>query len=118
MTGVQTCALPIYTLETTEGLNSYTLEGRTITLQRPVIEGYKPFLADKTDLFHSFPRELDPVIIQKGGWAFRVHDYVRYNNIGHWFECPGILDGVRGMYQIGINESGVIFHRAFIPFNK
>ena len=40
---------------------------------------------------------------------------VKYNNIGQWFESPGMIDGVRGVYQIGVNESGIIFHRAFIP---
>lgn len=105
-----------FSVTTSEPLNSYSVEGNTFTPQRPSINGYKPFLADKLDLYHSFPRVLDNQIVQQGSWAYRVSDYVRYNNIGQWFEAPGIIDGVRGVYQIGINESGVIFHRAFIPY--
>jgi RHS repeat-associated protein len=105
-----------FTVNTSEPLNSYAVEGKTITLQRPEINGYKSFLLEKTDLYHSFPKDFDSQIIQNGSWANRINDYVRYNNIGHWFESPGVIDGVHGMYQIGINENGIIFHRTFIPF--
>ena len=105
-----------FTVTTSEPLNNYSVEGNTFTLQRPGINGYKPFLSEKLDLYHNFPKVLDQQIVHQGSWAFRVSDYVRYNNIGQWFEAPGIIDGVRGVYQIGVNESGIIFHRAFIPY--
>lgn len=67
-------------------------------------------------MYHNFPQEFDALIVQKGSWAWRISDYKNYNNIGHWFECYGMIDNARGVYQIGINESGIIFHKAFIPF--
>ena len=106
-----------FTVETIEPLDSYSIEGRTIIMQRPKINGYKPFLADKTDLYHNFPKEFDALIVQKGSWSWRINDHVVYNNIGHWFECYGMIDNVRGVYQIGLNENGIIFHRAFIPYH-
>jgi hypothetical protein len=30
-----------------------------------------------------------------------------------WRMMPGLLFGVRGVYTIGVNQSGVIFHRTF-----
>ena len=39
----------------------------------------------------------------------------RYGTIGHWFELPGTINGTSGMYQIGINQKGVVYHKNFVP---
>lgn len=39
----------------------------------------------------------------------------RLKDHAFWFELKGSINGVEGMYQIGINQDGIILHRAFIP---
>jgi len=63
-----------------------------------------------TDLYHTFPSSFDNHIIQNGAWSQRIKDGA------NWYELPGTINGTSGMYQIGINNSNVIFHRNFIPF--
>ena len=45
-----------------------------------------------------------------GDWDQRLKDGA------HWFQTPGAINGTQGVYQIGINNSGSIFHRTFIPY--
>ncbi|OXB06441.1 FG-GAP-like repeat-containing protein [Flavobacterium pectinovorum] len=75
------------------------------------IEGleYHPRVEEATDLYHNFPQSFDEHIIQNGAWAQRIKDGA------NWFELKGTINGVNGTYQIGINESNVIFHKSFIP---
>lgn len=63
-----------------------------------------------TDLYHTFPRSFDSHIMQNGAWSQRIKDGA------NWFELPGTINGTNGMYQIGINNSNVTFHRNFVPF--
>lgn len=58
----------------------------------------------------NFPRTLDKVIIDGGAWAQRIKDGAP------WFEAQGVINGTRGVCQIGINNNGIIFHRTFIPY--
>lgn len=103
-----------FTLEYSEPINSYYLpEGKTITFERPEIKGYNTITRQK-DLYHNFPQEFDAKIIQNGYWSNRLKDMYKYNNIGDFFVSPGIIDGKRGFFTIGINEKGIIFHRCFI----
>lgn len=106
-----------FSLRTTESIE-YTIEGRSLpSLSRPDINGYGPSATTKPDLYHNFPREFDRMIVKKGAWSFRLDDYVDHKNIGHLFEAPGMIDGKNGLYQIGINDKGIIFHRFFKPYN-
>lgn len=107
-----------YTLKLNQQNSPQPTDGRGIQIgpPRPEINGYHPSLAGKTDMYHNFPKELDRMIINNGAWSQRISDYVRYNNVGYWFELPGAINNANGIYQIGINGQGVIFHRFFSPF--
>lgn len=65
-------------------------------------------LLDKTDTYHNFPYSFDKFIIKNAPWAQRLKDGA------NWFEYPGSVNGQQGVYRIGINDDGVIFHRDFI----
>lgn len=65
-----------------------------------------------TDLHHIFPRSFDNHIIQNGVWSQRIKDKA------DWFELPRRINGTNGIYQIGINNSNVIFHRNFVSLNN
>ena len=58
---------------------------------------------------HNFPKSFDEHIIQNGVWSQRIKDGA------NWFELKGSINGVNGVYQIGLNKSNVIFHKNFIP---
>lgn len=70
---------------------------------------YQDRVETATDIYHAFPRSFDNHIIQNGAWSQRITDRA------NWFELPGTINGTKGMYQIGINNSNEIFHRSFIP---
>lgn len=55
-------------------------------------------------------RSFDSHIIKNGAWSQRLKDGA------NWYELSGQINGTKGMFQIGVNESGVIFHRNFVPF--
>ncbi len=76
---------------------------------RPIINGYDPSLSNKTDLYHNFPQQFDDMIIGRGYPSQRLIDQAL------WFELPGTINKVPGVYQIGINDMGIVFHRAFNP---
>ncbi|HMR47606.1 MAG TPA: hypothetical protein PKC92_12540 [Bacteroidia bacterium] len=90
-----------YTLKTYQEYSAQPLDGRSIQIgpQRPEIRGFHSSLSGKTDLYHSFPRELDQSTINQGTWSQRISDYVQYNNVGYWFEAPGTINGVNGMLE-------------------
>ena len=69
---------------------------------------YHPSLT-KRDTYHNFPNSFDQHIINNGTWSQRIKD------AANWYEIPGNINGVDGMYRIGINQDKVIFHRDFIP---
>ena len=52
---------------------------------------------------------MDSKILKFGSWSQRLKDGA------DWFELPGSINGTKGVYQIGVNSEGVIFHRAFKP---
>ena len=79
-------------------------------LVRPQRKGYHPSLDMKKDLYHNFPYSLDDTIINEGIPSQRISDK------SFFFEFKGSINGVDGVYQIGINEKGIIFHRHFLPF--
>ncbi|MBP7839592.1 MAG: RHS repeat-associated core domain-containing protein [Bacteroidales bacterium] len=97
---------------TTTETPNYSIEGQSIkiSMQRPDITGYDASLAGKTDLYHSFPTLLDKTIVQQGAWVQRIKD------AAFWFEAPGTINGTQGVYTIGVNQQGVIFHRCFYPY--
>jgi hypothetical protein len=71
---------------------------------------YLSRVENATDLYHNFPRAFDQFIIQNGAWSQRIKD------AANWYEIPGTINGADGVFQLGINKAGEIFHRAFIPF--
>jgi hypothetical protein len=71
---------------------------------------YLDDLASKTDLYHNFPLSFDKHIIKNGAWSKRIKDGA------DWYELRGSINGAEGMYQIGVNSDGLIFHRAFVEF--
>ena len=74
-----------------------------------VVIKYHPRIEEATDLYHNFPKSFDEHIIQNGVWSQRIKDGA------NWFELKGSINGVNGVYQIGLNKSNVIFHKNFIP---
>jgi RHS repeat-associated protein len=70
---------------------------------------YQDRVEKATDLYHDFPRAFDSDIIQNGAWSQRIKDGA------DWFELPGSINGVDGVYQLGINNSNEVFHRNFVP---
>jgi RHS repeat-associated protein len=91
--------------------SSIPLDGRPgiISSPRPSISGYDARLAAQRDLYHSFPQEFDEIIIEQGAHTLRIVDQA------HWFELPGAIDGRSGVYQIGMNDMGIIWHANFVP---
>lgn len=71
---------------------------------------YLDDLVTKTDLYHNFPISFDKHIIQNGAWSQRIKDGA------NWYELQGHINGAQGMFQIGVNQNGLIFHRNFVPF--
>ncbi len=65
-----------------------------------------------TDLYHAFPSSFDNYIIKNGAHSRRIKDGA------DWFEMPGNINGTDGMYQIGVNQNGYIFHKNFVPYNQ
>lgn len=70
---------------------------------------YQKRVKEAKDLYHRFPSSFDLHIIQNGAWSQRIKDGA------DWFELPGSINGVDGVYQIGINKSNEIFHKNFVP---
>jgi RHS repeat-associated protein len=60
----------------------------------------------KTDLFHNFPYSFDSVIIQNGVRNVVSETYSVYTQ-------PGSINRIQGVYEIGVNQAGVITHRMF-----
>jgi len=99
---------------TTTETPNYSIEGQSIkiSMQRPDITGYDAPLAGKTDLYHNFPKLLDKTIVQQGSMAYRISDG------SYMFTAPGTINNVQGVYTIGVNQSGVIYHRCFYEWSK
>lgn len=94
---------------------SYSIDGGKTFLSRPEIKGYNPRIGNQTDLYHSFPSEFDAKIVRYGHWSNNLKSMKNYGNYGHFYELPGTINGKAGMFQIGINESGIIYHKTFNP---
>jgi len=60
----------------------------------------------KTDLYHGFPYSFDSVVIQNGVRNVVSETYSVYTQ-------PGNINGVQGLYEIGVNQAGAITHRMF-----
>jgi len=60
----------------------------------------------KTDVYHNFPYSFDSVVIQNG-----VRNVI--SSTYSVFTQPGSVNGVNGVYEIGVNQAGVITHRMF-----
>jgi len=73
---------------------------------------YLDDLFTKTDIYHSFPQSFDRHIIKNGAWSQRIKDGA------NWYQMEGLINGKKGIYQIGVNKNGVIFHRNFLPFKN
>lgn len=102
------------------GPTKYAPDGIKIDLSipRPEIKGYNSNLTLKTDLYHNFPKDFDNIIINNGGWNGTIaqpRDPSMGLLKGSWFELPGTINGKPGMYEIGINQGGIIYHRHFRP---
>jgi len=95
------------TYEPKNGFSSSPIDGSKITIVKPEIKGYHPSLNSKTDLYHNFPISFDKTIIQSGSVAQRISDGA------FMYTIPGNVNGVQGIYTIGINSSGIVFHRTF-----
>jgi RHS repeat-associated protein len=60
----------------------------------------------KTDLFHNFPYSFDSVVLQNGARNVVSKTYSVYTQ-------PGSVNGIQGVYEVGVNQAGVITHRMF-----
>jgi hypothetical protein len=98
-----------FTVTTTERPQVLSLEGQGINIQRPQINGYNPRLADQLDLYHNFPTAFDKTIIEGGVMSITKDG-------GLWFSAPGAINGTNGVYTIGINTQGIIYHRCFYDY--
>ncbi|MCM1501408.1 MAG: hypothetical protein NC115_01920 [Bacteroidales bacterium] len=95
-----------------KSMPSFTLKevtGTATTFDRPEITDYHNSLDVKTDLYHNFPYLYDEYIIQNGIAAQRIMDHA------FMFSLDGSINGVQGVFTVGINQQGVVFHRCFIP---
>lgn len=101
-----------FTVIRTERPQVLSLEGQSINIERPQVNGYINELSLKTDLYHNFPTAFDDVIIQNGGMAQRISDGA------FMYTAPGTINGVQGVYTIGINQQNIIFHRCFYEWNN
>ena len=95
---------------TTREIPNQLPENQSITIERPSINGYSPRINQQLDLYHNFPTSFDEQIIQNGAFSQRIQD------AAFWFEAPGSINGQSGIYSIGINQNGIIFHRCFNPY--
>jgi RHS repeat-associated protein len=73
---------------------------------------YDSRILAQTDKFHNYPVSFEKHIIKNGAWSQRIKDRA------NWFEMEGFINGERGIYQIGINNNNVIFHKNFVPYNQ
>ena len=92
--------------------NNPMMEGKGLIRQPLSIKGYNDRLLNQVDLYHDFPISFDEIII-KEGWS--------YGSSGNstMMVAPGTVNGVKGMYTIGINtDTGIIYHRAFYDWNS
>ena len=71
---------------------------------------YQDRVLKASDKFHNFPVSFDKEIIKNGAWSQRLKDGA------DWYELKGTINNTDGIYQIGINASDEIFHKAFIPY--
>ncbi|MBR3744139.1 MAG: RHS repeat-associated core domain-containing protein, partial [Bacteroidales bacterium] len=78
-----------------------------LNIKRPLIKGYRPRVYTQTDLYHNYPISFDDIIIQYGAADFRLSDGAMF------YYYPGTINGNSGIYTIGINSDGFVFHRCF-----
>lgn len=99
----------------TAGPTKYAPEAIKIdaSIPRPEIKGYNIRIGSQKDLYQNFPENFDALVIKHGGWNGTVNPSIGLK--GHWFELPGTINGKAGMYQIGINTEGIIYHKHFSP---
>lgn len=65
--------------------------------------------SDQTEpslLIHAFPTCFDKEILETGFTAC-----IKSNSV--IMAAPGMVNGVQGFYTVGINNSGIIYHRCF-----
>lgn len=72
---------------------------------------YNSRVIAQKNLYHNFPKSFDKHIIQNGSWSQRIKDGT------NWFELPGSINGTKGVYQIGVNNSSSIFHKNFVDWS-
>jgi hypothetical protein len=89
--------------------NRFTDSNMSI-FSRPQKISYTERLASQTDFYHSFPPEMDRIIIQNGN-SLSVGNSSSYM-------LPGRFGDKYGYFQININDKGVIYHRAFYEYVK
>ena len=80
-----------------------------LSVQRPDIIGYDPRLANQTDIYHNFPRLFDDIIVKSGVPNYRISDNSMF------YYLTGSVNGKEGVFTIGINNDGIIYHRFFYP---
>jgi len=76
--------------------------------KRPEIIGYNKSLTSG-NTYHEFPRYFDEYIVKYGA------SYSRLSDGSTFFTMTGSINGQNGVYTIGINDSGIIYHRCFFP---
>ena len=88
------------------------MEGKELITTKLQIKGYDSRLIGQNDVYHNFPHSFDEQIINSG-WV-----YGSYGN-STMMVAPGTINGVNGIYTLGINNStGIIYHRTFYDWNS
>lgn len=108
---METCEFEV-TANSSQTRNVFIPEGKAINFPRPEITGYNLTKSATDDLYHNFPISFDEQIVSEG----ILHEI---NGNSTAFVAPGYINGVKGMYTIGINnQNGVIFHRCFYSLDR
>ena len=80
----------------------------SLSIKRPDIAGYSNSLTSG-DAYHDFPYLFDDYIVKYGA------SYSRMSDGSSFYTMTGSINGQNGVYTIGINDSGIVYHRCFFP---
>ncbi len=101
-----------YQIDFNESIATYPeLDSRTVTLRiaRPTIKGYNIRINGQIDTYHDFPRLFDELILNNAEMTLQ-------SDGSYLFRVPGWINNKQGIYEMCINEEGIVYHHFFRPF--
>ena len=96
-----------YGVRCEEASNAVSVEGSRQLIPRPDLQvtGYANRIATQTDLYHGFPACVEKLVLENGS--------VIPDSRGVMVTAEGYINNKLGVYTIGLDHKGVVFHKCF-----